>query len=421
LTTNAAAPDQATPSRWRRLAAALGRRPRATALGALTLGLFALGGVLAVPHVRALYHARAAERAIQRWDFDEARTHLGVCLDVWPDSAPTRFLAARTARRAGRFDEAERHLKRFQSQNGTSRQTALEWAMLKVQRGELDDAEGYLRATVGPDDPDAPLVLEALAHGFLLTERLPELLEATDLWLQVRPGDTHALYYRGRGWERLARRREAADAYRQALTADAENADARLRLAELLLADGQDAAEARGHFERLRGRRPADPAAGLGLARCEKALGRPAAARDLLDALLADHPDHAQALAERGRLALDEGDAPGAAARLRRAVALAPDDREALHALIRSLWVQDKQDEAQALEPVLKELTADLSRHQEIILAVAKDPRNPALRTEAGKLCLRHGRRDEGLRWLVTALQIDPSYGPARAALETPP
>jgi tetratricopeptide (TPR) repeat protein len=419
LTTNAAAPDQAPPSRWRRLATALGRRPRATALGALTLGLFALGGALLVPHVRALYHARAAERAIQRWDFDEARTHLAVCLDAWPDSGPTRFLAARTARRAGRFDEAERHLKRFQSQNGTSRQTALEWAMLKVQRGEVDDAEEYLRATVGPDDPDAPLVLEALAHGFLLTERLPDLLECTELWLQVRPGETHALFWRGLAWEGLSRRREAIDAYREALAADADNVEARQHLAELLLADGQDAAEARDHFERLRGKRPA--AALLGLARCEKALGRPAAARDRLDDLLADHPDHAQALAERGRLALDEDDAPAAEKWLRRAVALAPDDREALHALIRSLWVQDKQDEAKSLEPALKELTADLARYQEIRKAVAKDPRNPALRTEAGKLCLRRGRRDEGLRWLATALQIDPSYGPARAALEAPP
>src|SRR5205814_1182333 len=115
-----------------------------------------------------------------------------------------------------------------------------------------------------------------------------------------------------------------------------------------------------------------------------------------------------------------EDDAPRAEAWLRRAVALAPDDREALHALVRALWAQDKQDQAKALEPTLKRLTADLSRYQEVRQAVAKDPRNPALRTEAGKLCLRHGRNDEGRRWLATALQIDPSYGPARAALEDP-
>jgi thioredoxin-like negative regulator of GroEL len=218
----------------------------------------------------------------------------------------------------------------------------------------------------------------------------------------------------------LTHRREAADAYRQALAADEENVEARLHLAELLLTDTQDAAEALDHFERLRGRRPADAAVVLGLARCQKALGHPAAARDLLDALLADHPDHPRGLAERGRLALDEDDAAGAEAWLRRAVALAPDDREALHALVRALWAQDKQDQAEALEPALKQLTADLSRYQEVLQAVAKDPRNVALRTEAGKLCLRHGRKDEGRRWLATALQIDPSYGPARAALEAP-
>jgi tetratricopeptide (TPR) repeat protein len=418
LTTNATAPDRAHLSRGRRLLAALRRRPRATALAAFVLGLFVVAGALLMPHLRALYHARAAERAIQRWDFDEARAHLAVCLDVWPDSASTRFLATRTARRAGRLDEAERHLKRFQAQNGTSRQTALEWAMLKVQRGEMDDAEGYLRATVGRDDPDAPLVLEALARGFLLTERLADLLECTDLWLQVRPGETHALFWQGLAWERLARKSEAAHAYRQALTADPENVEARLHLAELLLDDEQDAAEARDQFERLRDRRPGDPAVLLGLARCEKALGHPAAARDLLDRLLADHPDHAGGLAERGRLALDEGDAPHAEAWLRRAVDLAPDDRTALHALVHSLWMQDKADQAKALEPALRQLTADLSRYQEVVRAVGKDPRNVALRTEAGTLCLRHGRKDEGRRWLATALQLDPSCEPARDALK---
>jgi tetratricopeptide (TPR) repeat protein len=382
------------------------------------LALLACAGVFAVSQLRALYHARAAERAVARWDFDEALPHLAVCLDVWPNSAATRLLAARTARRAGRFDEAQRHLARLRADERTADATALEWALLTAERGDVERVDGYLKSTIAPDNPDAPLVLEALARGYLLTDRLASLLECTQLWLQVQPGDTHALYYRGLAWERLAKWPEALAAYREAVQADPDNTEAQMHLGELLLTGTQNAAEAREHFEQARRRRPSELAAALGLARCEKVLGDTVAARALLDSLLGEHPEHPRVLAERGRLALDEDDAPHAEQWLRQAVALAPDDREALHTLIRSLWVQDKQAEAKELEPRLHKLTVDLTRFQQIVQAVANDPRNVALRTEAGEICLRHGRRDEGLRWLAGALQIDPSYGPAVAALQ---
>jgi tetratricopeptide (TPR) repeat protein len=383
----------------------------------VSLALLSLAGALLYPHARALYHARAARQAIDRWEFDEARAHLAVCLEAWPHSASTRFLAARTARRAGRLDEAEKHLTLYQQENGTSRQTAVEWALLRIERGEMGDAEVYLRKTVGPDDPDAAIVLEALARGFLLTDRFADLRECADLWLQVRPHDTHALYWRGLACERLDDGPGALAAYRDALDADPENVAARLRLAEMLLTRVQEPAEALTHYERARARRPDDPAVVLGLAIAHKQLGHTAEARDLFDQCLATRPDDPRALSERGRLALDEGDLAGAEARLRRAVALTPDDREALHSLIRALRARGSEDEANELEPRLKQLTADLARIQEIIKTVSRDPGNVALRTEAGRLYLRYGHRNEGRRWLVNALRIDPDYAPARAAL----
>jgi tetratricopeptide (TPR) repeat protein len=417
LTTNAAAPDRATFPRVRRIAAALRRRPRLTLLSAFLLGLLVVGGALLFPHARALYHARAAERAIARRDFDEARGHLAVCLEAWPDRASTLLLAARTARRAGRFDEAERHLAHLQARHGTSDQTALEWAMLSAERGDLGKAEVYLKSKVGPDHPDAPLVYEALAHGYLLTDRPIDLLDCTDAWLQVRPGDSQALYYRGRAWERLTNWDKAAEAHRQAVEADPDNDDARLHLAQLLLLMDKDAAQALDHFERVRARRPSDPDVILGLAGCQKALGHPDAARELLDGLLTSHPNHPRALGQRGQLALDEGDPARAEDLLRRAFALAPEDREALNGLIRALAAQGKK-EAQELEPRLEQLNADLSRYHDLVRAAAKDPGNLALRTEAATICLRLGRKADARRWLAGVLQIDSNYAPALELLE---
>jgi tetratricopeptide (TPR) repeat protein len=416
LTTNAATPDRPLP-RYRRVVAAFRRHPRAVLLVALLTGLLVVAGVLLAPQARALYHARAADRAIARGQFDEALDHLAVCLKVWPDRASTRFLAARTARRAGRLDEAERHLTRLQAAHGTSDQTALEWALLRVERGDLERAEVYLRTTIGPDHPDAAIVCEALARGYLLTDRLTDLRGVADLWLQVRPGDTHALYYKGLACERLGQQAEAIAAYQQAIDADSENLDARLHLAELLLVIDKDAERAREHYEWVRGRRPSDPAVIIGLARCRRELGDLAGARDLLDDLLAAHPNHARALAERGRVALADNDPAGAERWLRRAVARAPEDAAALYSLQNALSLQDMKDEAKQLEPRIVQLKADLKRYTEVVPAVAKEPRNVALRIEAAEICRRLGRKDEQRRWLATALLIDPQNAAARAAL----
>jgi tetratricopeptide (TPR) repeat protein len=417
LTTNAISSEAGPLPRHRRFLAALRRRPGSALLAAASLGLVVAAVVLLVPQARGLYHARAADRAIERGDFEEARSHLAACLEIWPDSGPTRFLAARTARRAGRLDEAEKQLMAYQARHGTSRQTAVEWALLRVQRGDMGEAERYLRKTVAPDDPDAPIVFEVLTRAFLLTDRFTDLRECADLWLQVRPHDTHALYWRGLACEQLGDVAGALAAYRDALGSDPENLDARLRLGDLLLTRAHDPEEALGHFEQASARRPADPAVLLGLATAHRQFGHAAEARDLLDRLLAAHPDDPRALSERGRLALEEDDAAGAERWLRRAVALAPDDREALHSFIRALRACGQGDEANEMEPRLKKLTADLARYAEVVESISRAPQNVALRVEAGQICLRNGRKNEGRRWLVAALRIDPTYAPARAAL----
>src|SRR5262249_55082625 len=87
-----------------------GRRRR------LWLGLL-LVGVLLLPagwfggrYLWAASHLRRAEQELARYDFPEALEDLERYLRVYPNSVPTRLLAARTARRADLLDRAAEHL-----------------------------------------------------------------------------------------------------------------------------------------------------------------------------------------------------------------------------------------------------------------------------------------------------------------------
>jgi tetratricopeptide (TPR) repeat protein len=403
--------------RPRTLAGLLRRHTRVALLGAALLVLLAVAGWRGGRSLWAGHHLRAARQCLERRDFAAARAHLAVCLAVWPDDGPTHLLAARCARRAGRYDEAERHLKRCRALQGPTPQATLEGALLQVQRGELGEAENYLKRTITPDHPDAALVLEALALGYLKTNRLASLLECTDLWLQVRAEDPQALRWRGYAFEGFRDADKARDCYERAVAADPLADDARLALAQLLLERFNRGRDALPHFEQLRQRRPEDPAVLLGLARCYRWLGRPDQAEQTIDALLTQPSHRAEALAERGKLALETGRPREAERWFRESVALRADDREALYGLVQCLEQLGEEEEAREGAERLKRLEADLARLSTLVAAVGRSPNDPGLRCEAGRICLRYGKDADGLHWLSSALDVAPGHAPTHAAL----
>jgi tetratricopeptide (TPR) repeat protein len=183
------------------------------------------------------------------------------------------------------------------------------------------------------------------------------------------------------------------------------------------LQETQHAAEAVGPFEELRRRQPDNPAVLLGLAKCRRQLGQPDEARQLLDAVLAQNPEDAQALAEQGKLALAAGQASEAEAWLRRAAERAPRDREIVYNFVQCLRQLGKDDEADRCAALLKEIDADQRRMNRLVLEVMQRPRDAELRYEAGMIFLRNGLTDDGLSWLAMALENDPRHRRAREAL----
>jgi predicted Zn-dependent protease len=390
----------------------MSKRSRWILLGA---GLALAAGGLAAWFFRPDPRLAAAERALERHDYAAAYEQLRDCLRRRPDDPRLLFLAARTARRAGLYDQAEKHLAACQRLQGKSDAITLERALARLQRGDAD-AEPYLTARVEKGDPDTLLIWEVLIQYYLDSYQLFKARDCLDRYLERRPDDVHALMGRGYIWERLFYYNGAASDYRRAVEIEPDNDRARLRLAETLLIVGppEEAAE---HFERLRQRHPDSPAARLGLARARREQGRTPEARELLDALLAEEPKHAGALAERGRVALDEGDAERAVAWLRQAVERAPADRTTLYNLYNALRASGRDDEARDCRERLARLDADLSRLGQLTKTVLRTPRDPAPRCEAGIIFLRTGEEAEGVRWLHMALHEAPGYRPAHQAL----
>jgi tetratricopeptide (TPR) repeat protein len=390
------------------------RRPRVW----LPVLVLAGAGLLAGPYLGAAYFCRAGRRALDGHRPGEARACFERCLRVWPRSAEVHLLASRAARLAGDYDAAEHHLAKCQLLEGSpSEASILEWALLRAENGELERVKQFLRGQVSRDPAHAGPILEALAAGYLRIYRFNDAMGCLAEALRLDPNDAHALYLRGRAWERVHAYVKAAEDYRRVLAQDPEDDDARLRLANSLLENGQPA-DAVGDLELLRRRRPDDPEVLVRLAFAWNAVGRLDDSVRLIDEVLARRPDFPAAISARGQLAFLAERPAEAEAWLWQAVAVNPYDRQAHYVLQQCLEQQGKAAEAEAEAERLKDVEETINR----LIAISnhllpKAPHDPALQYELGTILTKMGHAEVGAHWFASALEQDPDYGPAHEAL----
>jgi tetratricopeptide (TPR) repeat protein len=396
-------------------------RSRVTRLAAVValgtaFGLVVVGGFSAA---RNEWRFRSALEAEGRGEFAAARDQLARCLRDEPDSGRLLFHAARTARRDGDYPVAAKLLARAKAHGWPAEAVEWEATLLKAQTGEFAACEARLRTAVAaaPDHPDADLMLEVLVPGLIGQFRLADAYAYLADWIERRPNALAPRLWMFDVARKMLIPQEAIESARQAAVIAPDNADARRKCAEILIENHQ-AAEARGHFEWLLERRPADAAARFGLARCLKESGDDAGAVRELNTLLSAHPDHGQYLAELGLLEMHAGRPSAALDKLRKAVDADPSNTDLLYNYALALEQCDQPAEAARWREKHKQAEADLLELKEVTKRFAGEPRNAELPFRAGELMMRNGHEWEALRWFRRALQIEPQHPASRQAVE---
>jgi predicted Zn-dependent protease len=374
------------------------------------------GGYFGGRNLWAYRHLCEAEAAAARRDFQQAYAQMQVCLRVWPRRADIHFRAARLARRADRLREAEHHLRMCQELEGVTPANGLEASLLEAQHGRTGEVENALHNLVLQKRPETPLILEALAKGYIRIYRIDSAARALSLLLEQEPDNGEALVLRKRLLVHSSRAAEALNDLRRAVELYPDNDAWRQELAELLLQQSL-AEEALPHYECLRQHRGEDITVLVGLVRCWNLLGKSAEARPLIESLLQRDPENPFLLADRGQLELEAGNDAEAERCLHRAFARMPTDYQIGYKLFTCLSRQNKENEARELLTKLNQLQTDMMRLRQIAGEVEKSKSAADLRYEAGKICLRYEQNEEAIRWFFGALQDDSRHAPAHQAL----
>jgi len=395
------------------------RRPGLALFALVVLCLFGLATYRGWVHARTAFiepRARwqAAQVAIDRRDFSEAITHLKACVRAWPDDVPTHFLLARTERRAGKLDEAEEHLVACQrlmarQEGAIGPDTNLEWALLKAERGGLAEVENHLQTRLRESHPDSLLILETLSWNTMWSGRLKEAHRYLEMWLKRQPSDHEALVRRGWVFEHLFNGPGAIDDYKAALASQPDDDDVRLRVTQLLLGANQPA-DAFEYLQPLMQTRGSEPDVAVCLARYQRLMGEIEQSEKTLTKLLGSHSGNPQATAELGMLAMEKGQMGEAERLLRDAYAKDPQNRLVTYSLGQCLEKLGKRDEVKKIKEAMERQETAAKRMDQLIQDVMKHPYDPSLRHEVGMIFLQNGFSEDGLRWLRTALQVDPSH-----------
>jgi tetratricopeptide (TPR) repeat protein len=368
--------------------------------------------------VRAWYHRREARAELQRYHTAQAIRHLLICRAIWPRDPETLLLAARAARRARIYGDSERLLSDYRQVRGRDEAYTFEQLLLAAER-RVDETAASCWQCVEQGRFDAVLLLEALTRGYLQQYRFNQAQFCLDLWRQIQPDNPQLFYLQGLfNLDYLHEGFSGEENYRRAVELDPDHEEARLGLAVALLMRNSFARAAE-HFQHLRQCQPDNVSVQVNLAECLDALGQTAEAVRLVDDALARQPEYAAALSLRGQLALKSEQWTEAENWLRQALRRNPTDHRARYSLALCLEQNGQPDEAQQQRRRLQQMEEDLARfHKIVIKELAERPQDPALHCTLGQILLRTGQRDEGLRWLQSALRLDPRYVPARQAVE---
>jgi tetratricopeptide (TPR) repeat protein len=385
------------------------RRP-SRALAALALvGLIGVSAYVVTRVLRGDPHVRAADEALARNDLVQARAHLLLALEGRPDAPELHLQLARVARRAGAYDESLHHLRECERLGGIKEAIELERLLHRAQRGAFSVGERLLWAYVEKDHPDTLHILEAMARGYLDTLRLPQALTCLDRWLARQPDSQPALVLRGKLFELRLDRPEAIASYKKVLELDPDHDQTRLRLAELLAKEVRPQ-EALEQFQELRRRQPNNVLVRVGLAQVQITLNQLDDARRELDLVLSRDPRDVDALVQRGRVEMQALRPDLADPWLRKAVELSPYDFPAVFNFTQCLSRLGKKDELRRWQERLKEIDDDQVRMAKLVRRIMQAPQDASARCEVGKIFLKIGFDQDGLRWLFSALQEDPRH-----------
>lgn len=359
-------------------------------------------------------------RQIRAGNLDSAEAAIRQRLADHGETATDQMVLAGILRRQGEISQSQTVLAKAVRGGADKAAAEAETILARAQLGQIDETQAEIDQLLASGVVDGPEVLEAYVNGLLIQGRMEEAEASVKNWIEVYPNDPRGYYFHARIQLYYSRPDAAQAALEQSLTLAPESGPAAYLLGKVFARTNRPDAAAT-QFTKAAAVLKSNSAAKLEHAKVLRALGQPAAAREILSELSArsaidlkrgflrvgDRYDGAPVALELGSLEVDEGNFAAAIQQLEEAVAAAPHDLAARQALgLAYRGVGRNEDATHELEFV-RDQRAALRKVDQLVDKIENNPQLIDERVEVGELYFRHGSSSTAEFWLKTALARD--------------
>jgi tetratricopeptide (TPR) repeat protein len=332
------------------------------------------------------------------------------------ERAELHFLLARCERRLGALDQVSTHLLRAHELGWDTDQLEREDWLALAQTNQFEAVSAHWSALFEHPGSDGPEISKAYVKGALAWFRIPDARRVLSAWEADYPHDPDPPFMRGQLCETLLDWAGAAQSYRRVLELEPGRIEARFALATSLIKLGQ-LQEAESHLARVVQEDPENIEAKIVWAQSVGKLGNPDEAKRQLAELLNEHPQRVEVLLELGNLELGTNQPQEALEHLRQAAKRKPESREVAYAYAKALQANGRTAEAAKWFKFVDQATKPLMDLNKLIDQLMREPENLDVRFQIAAITWKYKSRDEGEKWFLSLLRINPQHAPTHAAL----
>lgn len=398
-----------------RLAASSSRRLRLVlAAGAVLAGTATL--VLLAGPVSTHYHLWRARAALARRDADAALQHLSAAGPAGERHAERHFLRARAHRRLGDSASAVQSLHDAKSLGYPPEALKREFILTRAQTGMIKETAPQLPDLLMNPGDDGREICECFVNGYLKNYQYDQAMKLLEAWMGDFPDDPLPHIVRGRIYQRWDQSPVAERQFRLALADAPDSVEARLGLAVSLAAQHRHE-EAEREFSEVLKSRPHDTACRLAWAQCLLMTGRVDDAADVFTDVVQEDPRNCSALVGMGRVCLSRRRSAEAVRWLETAREIHPRQLDCRYSLAQALRAAGRHEEARQHEEYFAAASPALAEASRLAEELIRNPGSAEKRYGIGTTLLKYGSAEEGVNWLLTALELDPDHGPTHRAL----
>lgn len=367
--------------------------------------------------LRVNWKLRSARDALAQRDPERALVSLAAARELNPTSGEVEYLFAKAWRRLGRLDKVHQSLERASKLGFDVNLLRREQWLAAAQAGQMSIAEPHLSdLLIDPQDQGAE-ICEAYVNGYF---RIGNPLKAFPLikaWKQEFPDDDRPWICEGSFHETRENWELAEQHYREALQRAPSQEKTTLLLAKVLVKQHKFR-DAESLFGECLKEQPDSPDVLEGWADCLWEMGRTEDAKAIYQKMLKINADSQFARWGYARWLVLNQKYEQALDYLEPLVEEFPYEKEYRHALSRALQVTGQSERASEQYRWLAEADAQLARGRSLEDQLKHEPNNVSLRYELGTIRLHYSSPEEGVRMLLSVLDIDPSHSETRHALE---